>query len=178
MGLNSGLIYKDGYWYGGGGGGSEYTAGTGIDIDNNEISVETMSASDLQEVKDAFVPNTGAPARMLNYSTDEQVVGTWIDGKPLYQKTVAITVPTPSTNGELAINEFPLNIDNVEDYVNIFGYYKSSVTNGYNTFNRPMNGGYMCNTYISNGILKVENSAVNIGGRTGHVTFQYTKTTD
>ena len=23
-----------------------------------------------------------------NYSTDEQIVGTWIDGKPIYQKTI------------------------------------------------------------------------------------------
>ena len=26
-----------------------------------------------------------------NYSTDEKVVGTWIDGKPLYQKTIIVT---------------------------------------------------------------------------------------
>ena len=26
-----------------------------------------------------------------NYSTDEQIVGTWIDGKPLYEKTIART---------------------------------------------------------------------------------------
>ena len=32
-----------------------------------------------------YVPS-GAPA--VHYSTDEQVIGTWIDGKPLYQKTV------------------------------------------------------------------------------------------
>lgn len=31
-----------------------------------------------------------------NYSTNEKVVGTWVDGKPLYQKTFAIDT-TPST---------------------------------------------------------------------------------
>ena len=32
-----------------------------------------------------------------SYSTDEQVVGTWIDGKPLYQKTLNIDLTTKST---------------------------------------------------------------------------------
>ena len=26
--------------------------------------------------------------QLVNYSTDEQVIGTWINGKPLYQKTI------------------------------------------------------------------------------------------
>ena len=36
------------------------------------------------------------PNQMVNYSTVEQRIGTWIDGKPLYQKTVEIT-PSSST---------------------------------------------------------------------------------
>lgn len=33
-----------------------------------------------------YAPSGGSSAH--NYSTNEQVVGTWIDGKPLYEKTV------------------------------------------------------------------------------------------
>lgn len=30
-------------------------------------------------------PVSGTPSGMHNYSTEEQVVGTWIDGKPIYE---------------------------------------------------------------------------------------------
>ena len=45
-----------------------------------------------------------------NYSTNEQVVGTWIDGKPLYEKTLAITVTTDYESVTLA-DEGITNID-------------------------------------------------------------------
>lgn len=32
-------------------------------------------------------------ATLDNYSTTEQVVGTWIDGKPLYEKAISFTAP-------------------------------------------------------------------------------------
>lgn len=34
------------------------------------------------------------------YSATEKIVGSWIDGKPLYQKTISYTCPTCSTEGE------------------------------------------------------------------------------
>ena len=37
---------------------------------------------------------TGTPT--VHYSTNEQIVGTWIDGKPLYEKTWVKTVPNSS----------------------------------------------------------------------------------
>lgn len=33
-------------------------------------------------------------SKTCNYSLEEQVIGTWIDGKPLYQKTFIITSPS------------------------------------------------------------------------------------
>lgn len=49
-----------------------------------------------------------------NYSTTEQVVGTWIDGSTLYEKTIAVspTALTPSTT----IAHNIANIDIVVDY--------------------------------------------------------------
>lgn len=43
-----------------------------------------------------------------NYSTTEQVVGTWIDGKTLYEKTIAVT-QNPSS--EISISLTSLDID-------------------------------------------------------------------
>ncbi|MBR1718392.1 MAG: hypothetical protein IJ715_03895 [Bacilli bacterium] len=37
-----------------------------------------------------------------NYSTNERVIGTWIDGKPLYQKTIVTNAPA-TANSNLVI---------------------------------------------------------------------------
>lgn len=72
-------------YLGGGGGGSTYTAGDGIDIDNDEISVDEMPSADMAEI---VTPKPSTRRGYQKYSTDEQVIGEWIDGKPLYQKTL------------------------------------------------------------------------------------------
>ena len=38
-------------------------------------------------------------ATLDNYSTTEKVVGTWIDGKPLYEKVISATMPATSSDG-------------------------------------------------------------------------------
>lgn len=49
----------------------------------------------------------------INYSTDEQKIGKWIDGSDLYQKSYNITIPeSDETN---LIGDDYLNIDNVTD---------------------------------------------------------------
>lgn len=41
-----------------------------------------------------------------SYSTTEQVIGTWIDGKPLYQKTFSATTPaTANTNEDIITDD-------------------------------------------------------------------------
>lgn len=47
-----------------------------------------------------------------NYSTDEQVVGTWVDGKILYEKTVVIESSSLSSGENTLLH----NISNV-DYI-------------------------------------------------------------
>ena len=101
---------------------------------------------------------------------------TWIDGKPIYQKMIAITLPT-TTDGNLAIATYPLNISG-EKYIYLEGYFENSVGSVFNHFNRPINGNLMVNAYINSDVLYIENSAAGVSGRTGHVTFRYTKTTD
>lgn len=77
-----------GKWVNGQGGGSSYTAGDGIDITNNEISTDNMPSSDMSEV---ISPLPGVMSRRMKYSTEEQVIGEWIDGKPVYQKVCVLS---------------------------------------------------------------------------------------
>ena len=62
----------------------EYTSGDGINIDTttNTINTDNMPASDMSEV---VSPLPSVMSRRMKYSTEEQVVGEWIDGKPVYQ---------------------------------------------------------------------------------------------
>ena len=72
-----------------GGGGTTYTAGDGINIDaNNEISVKEMAQEDMSEIVN---PLPGTMSRRMKHSTEEQIIGEWIDGKPIYQKTIETT---------------------------------------------------------------------------------------
>lgn len=52
-----------------------------------------------------------------SYSTEEQVVGTWIDGKPIYQKT--INCGTLPNNNVISINH---NISNFQHLIHVWGY--------------------------------------------------------
>jgi len=80
----------------GGGGGGSYTAGDGIVIDNDEISTDNATSEDIEEI---LTPLPSVMSRRFKYSTEEQIVGEWIDGKPVYQKTIDL-------NGQTLSNSF------------------------------------------------------------------------
>lgn len=113
------------------------------------------------------------------YSTDEQLVGRWIDGKPIYQKSIIASDPVVGNN------TIPHNITNLDRVIKCDG---TVMRNGDNfTFSLPI-------CYISNvaqwsiATSGINKSTVNItvgNGFTGTyalsdlvVTLQYTKTTD
>ena len=61
------------------------------------------------------------------YSTEEQVVGTWIDGKPIYRKVISLNCPTCPDNGVYAdatTDVSSLNIDFI-----MFKYVSISASN-------------------------------------------------
>lgn len=109
-----------------------------------------------------------------DYSLDEQIVGTWIDGKPLYQKTIDCG-SLPDTT----YKEIETGLDTTANVVNLFGYTtriegermplpfvsekdSSQCIRVYITAERKI--------YISTGTNRIKWSA--------YITLQYTKTTD
>jgi len=109
-----------------------------------------------------------------DYSTDEQIIGTWIDGKPLYQKTIDLgNLPNATTK------QVNTEISNVKRLIN----YSATATdsNGGNiAFPRLWLGG-SGDMYIGFGSnLSTINVATTSdrSGMTGYCTVQYTKTTD
>ena len=73
---------------------------TGLDVSDDSTNEKTevkavgLNADSLDDIiQSASIPGNQVASNGLVYSTEEQVVGKWIDGKPLYQKTVIINSP-------------------------------------------------------------------------------------
>lgn len=140
------------------------------------LTADQITAKNFKEFYDKIFPYLNGGLARYNYSTDEQVVGTWIDGKPLYQKTVDCgALPNNATK------EVDHNISNLERVININGYaMASNISNGYVTL--PL---VMANNVGSQIMLLANATKIRIGTKTdqtayteSYVTLQYTKTTD
>ena len=99
------------------------------------------------------------------YSTDETVVGKWIDGKPLYKKTFQVT--TSATLN--AFNDiYSANIENVPSLHFQFRKGNERYPENHQQFS----------FYVVNGILKEYHKNNYYSGGELTVTLEYTKTTD
>lgn len=106
-----------------------------------------------------------------NYSTEEQQVGTWIDGKPIYRKVI----PTSLTAGLNSITA-PSNIDT---FVTLRGMEKESggaqapIPKGHNsTF------AYQIGMYYAGGNIYIEVGSSLTYITSAYIICEYTKTTD
>lgn len=115
------------------------------------------------------------------YSTEEQVIGTWIDGKPLYRKVLTLDTPAPGATSHIYYNN-----PNVKEICSIQGtiYRKdrnigipigSRPSSNWHTFFEDVYANYEGKMLIiiTMGSLWTE---ANFGGL--HVIVEYTKTTD
>ena len=115
------------------------------------------------------------------YSKEETRVGTWIDGKPLYNKVITVTVPATSTMGTVASTSF--SIGNDIDYAFIETYHMVDSVN--EKYSMPV-AGYKNNVYYfakanvkNDGTGYFQNSNSNWGANCSVViSVLYTKTTD
>lgn len=108
------------------------------------------------------------------YSTEETVIGTWIDGKPIYRKTFY------STSTESSFN-IPHGIS-IDTVVAINGYYR---TPGIFWFRLGSASHLGDIEYLTTLRIEKQNIKVILGyninrgsGSITHVTLEYTKTTD
>lgn len=117
------------------------------------------------------------------YSPEEREIGTWIDGKPLYQKTVISNI-----NQSTGFTYIDTGISNIDEIVNVFG----SATYGNNDWWLifPYSDGDDNNISLASRISRVQKSTGRIAFYLGanytgsyvvnkvRFTVQYTKTTD
>ena len=124
----------------------------------------------------------------VEYSTEERVVGKWIDSKPLYQKTIVVGSATIGSYDNFDVDTTTL-LDNVNISVKDFkgGYYvdKGGTSQQFHSWGNVVksnNLDFGYNVYYRQAISKIR-----INGTWGGMqytisdlifTLQYTKTTD
>ena len=116
---------------------------------------------------------SGVPAH--HYSTEEQVIGTWVDGKPLYEKTIDCGA-LPDSTSKLVEH----NISNIDCIANVFGTSQNTTTKD----TLPLS--YAHRSQISSQVqMDVTSTYVviytakdNTSYNKTYITIQYTKTTD
>lgn len=75
------------------------------------------------------------------YSTEEQVIGQWIDGKPLYRKVISFSIELPGYS-ENTYSRVPMSgyIQNIETCVDITGKCSSFLATENTTITFTVNG--------------------------------------
>ena len=106
------------------------------------------------------------------YSTTEKVVGTWIDGKPLYQKTVDCGALPNKTEKTVAYG-----ISNLGYVVSIDGF-ATNLTNHYALPFITSTGSDQVVVSVNATNIRVTSASDRSNITTSYVTLQYTKTTD
>ena len=121
-----------------------------------------------------IITNLNAEIDKKVYSETEKRVGTWIDGKPLYRKTISTTITLGATT---AVN-LAHGISNVGHIAFVNGYFIYGVAKMILPY---MSGetAYNCGISIDTTNIRFgKNSATNWGSVPIVITIEYTKTTD
>lgn len=140
------------------------------------IVVNAQTESDTNVYSCNYVNN------LNTYSTEEKRVGTWIDGKPLYRKTITF-------NTIIQMNKITSITHNIENAKNIFIDFSASFMEAnigksdYLSYNFPLIG-YASNItdkvycYVDLTNINFYSNGSWAENWTKHITLNYTKTTD
>lgn len=138
-------------------------------------SLESTSATDALSAKKGKELNEKI-TRNSTYSTEEQVVGTWINGKTIYRKVINFGALPNATKKEVQHN-----ISNISIFTKIEGI---AIRNDETKFTQSLPLVYKNTEMFYNTALAVDNTIVEIqtaGDRSmfnGYVTLEYTKTVE
>jgi len=103
-----------------------------------------------------------------NYSTEEQIVGTWIDGKPLYQRTYEAVMPSA---GVLVTLSADIIVRDISGYVDNSGVNQIPIGSYFASNN-------FVQVYIDNTNHVINGVNQGYPSKPCYITIQYTKTTD
>lgn len=136
-----------------------YTDKVTLNENPNVADVNKVKANDLNEIKNVVNANDDK----FNYTQEEQIIGTWIDGKPIYRKVSNVSISNKSTWTSL------ISIPNLDRLINVYGFGNNVTLPRYESPNYYVQFLFEVDylKYMANGI----------SGSASIVT-EYTKTTD
>lgn len=128
-----------------------------------------LNAENLNQIQINAQNSINEVDNKFNYSTEEQLIGTWINGKPLYRKTISGVISAGANVVDSTINSKTNSLVKVEGKTKS-GEYQYSVPWYENT------NDFINFSLISTGFRIHVGS--NNANRTYEITIYYTKTTD
>lgn len=160
-----------------GGGGSSSLAGL-TDVDLTTPTSGQVLTYDSTSQK--WINANSSGGGLVVYSLTEQVIGKWVDNKPLYSRTLYLTNITVPANGsvDITLADYVPDIKITPDYkvvafptASSSGYVLPSVLFG-TYFN------YSWGASLGDGVVTITRSAASAVTADYYITVQYTKTTD
>ncbi len=149
------------------------------DIDALEGNVTTMQGN-----VNTLQGSVNTLEEINNYSTSEKVIGSWIDNRPVYRKTIFISsLPATSEDGVSNVT-VSTGITGLDIPINLYGMYYDTnksgasfkISNSYN-----FNANRVIDTRISGDgttITVSTNGEYNFTSYAGYVTVDYVKTSE
>lgn len=154
---------KYGLWKGGGSGGSSALS------DMTDVTLSNLQANNILKYNGSVWVNDKI---LHEYSTEEKIVGKWIDGKPIYEKVISFPL---SGSGSLS---YPHNIENLKN-IHFISMLHNTTENGIKTTRTYAPWYNNASVYI-NEITTTDITIYHISNRTEfyELILRYTKTTD
>ena len=153
---------------GGGGGGADV-------VHLTQVQYDALPSSKLTDDKLYLITDAGGgggASYVVEYSTTEKEVGTWIDGSTLYQKTLQI-----SASDILNHSHTDADLTNADMILIVSGFYE--VQSGGGTITLALNQFEATNYYTRTGVRSDKTVYLYATGYTANgaiITVQYTKT--
>ena len=139
---------------------------------NIAIAVSAPVYITIQYTKTTDSANSFKHADENNYSTTEHIVGTWIDGKPVYQKTIDFGTLPNST-----VKSVSHGISNMNKFIKISGVWFDA-NNGWDiNWSSHSTIAHQINAKVTKSNISIT-TASNYSAYSAYITIQYTKTTD
>ena len=138
---------------------------------------EEMDDSDMDDV---VTPLPSVSARYHKYSTEEQVVGEWIDQKPIYEKTIETTFPTGIVDGTTTSNEITFSSVGLPSIDTLVGF--EGVRDNRALLNETWGDGTIFRTHVEIAVndetISISSNRASLSGKPLVIIVRYTKTTD
>ena len=148
---------KYGLWKGGGSGGSSALS------DMTDVSFTNLQANDVLKYNGSVWVNGND---LHEYSTEEKVVGKWIDGKPIYEKVFEIGAKS---------SNYTFTIKNLDKIINYTGNCIISSYNRPIPYNQIQYSNFLIINDYKDGNVQLTTS---LSYTDCFLVIQYTKTTD